>query len=216
MSCPSNSFRRIETIAGSVYTCLAIALVLPPHKGTVMTCEGLSQLRLPGHCWALASMRTSSAVQNTAHTATTSTFAWLWWPAPSCQFWSFPCDLAQSSARVRTLTSTDGAVLICCGNMNGGYGYNMHGGMYGAYGGQMPGYGGMQNYMGEGYSNGGAYGPRGPGGRGGGAFGRQGDGGGPRSAPVQRGSEYTEGKLFLGGLDNATTKESLYEYCTQW
>jgi hypothetical protein len=120
------------------------------------------------------------------------------------------------TAERRQNPHADSAVLDRRGNMNGGYGYNMHGGMYGSYGGQMPGYGGMQNYMGEGYSNGGAYGPRGPGSRGGGGFGRQGDGGGPRSAPVQRGSEYTEGKLFLGGLDNATTKESLYEYCMQW
>lgn len=55
------------------------------------------------------------------------------------------------------------------------------------------------------------------GGRGGGGFGRQADGGAPRgSGPGQRGVEFTEGKLFLGGLDNATTKESLQNYCLQW
>ena len=72
--------------------------------------------------------------------------------------------------------------------------------------------------MGEGYGNGaGAYGSRGGAGRGGGSFGRQSEAGPPRSGgPGQRGGEFTEGKLFLGGLDNATTKESLYEYCTQW
>ena len=29
-------------------------------------------------------------------------------------------------------------------------------------------------------------------------------------------SEFVEGKLFLGGLDNATTKENLLEYVSQW
>lgn len=29
-------------------------------------------------------------------------------------------------------------------------------------------------------------------------------------------SEFVEGKLFLGGLDNATTKETLLEYVSQW
>ncbi|CAL5229182.1 g12460 [Coccomyxa viridis] len=110
--------------------------------------------------------------------------------------------------------------------MNGyGYGnYGMQGGMQGyggGYGGQMGGgYGGNQAYggpMADGYGNGNAgYGARGGAGRGGGGFGRQPDAGGPRSGPGQRGAEFTEGKLFLGGLDNATTKESLYEYCTQW
>ena len=110
--------------------------------------------------------------------------------------------------------------------MNGyGYGsYGMQGGMQGyggGYGGQMGGgYGGNQGYggpMADGYGNGNAgYGARGGAGRGGGGFGRQPDAGGPRSGPGQRGAEFTEGKLFLGGLDNATTKESLYEYCTQW
>jgi hypothetical protein len=28
--------------------------------------------------------------------------------------------------------------------------------------------------------------------------------------------EFVEGKLFLGGLDNATTKETLLDYCSQW
>ena len=96
-----------------------------------------------------------------------------------------------------------------------GYGGGYGGGLGGGYGGGNQSYGGG---MGEGYGNGaGAYGSRGGAGRGGGSFGRQSEAGGPRSGGLgQRGGEFTEGKLFLGGLDNATTKESLYEYCTQW
>lgn len=33
---------------------------------------------------------------------------------------------------------------------------------------------------------------------------------------LDKGAQNTEGKLFLGGLDNATTKESLQNYCLQW
>ena len=29
-------------------------------------------------------------------------------------------------------------------------------------------------------------------------------------------SEFVEGKLFLGGLDNSTTRETLLEYVSQW
>ena len=28
--------------------------------------------------------------------------------------------------------------------------------------------------------------------------------------------DFVEGKLFLGGLDTQTTKETLVDYCTQW
>lgn len=40
-----------------------------------------------------------------------------------------------------------------------------------------------------------------------------GGGGGGRN---RMDSEFVEGKLFLGGLDNATTKETLLEYVSQW
>jgi hypothetical protein len=50
---------------------------------------------------------------------------------------------------------------------------------------------------------------------GGGGFGPSGagprSGGGPR-----RDLTLTEGKLFLGGLDNSTSKETLLQYCQQW
>ncbi|CAD7702233.1 unnamed protein product [Ostreobium quekettii] len=44
----------------------------------------------------------------------------------------------------------------------------------------------------------------------GGSYG--GYGGGPRNRRLEK----QEGKLFLGGLDNQTTKENLVEYCEQW
>ena len=31
-----------------------------------------------------------------------------------------------------------------------------------------------------------------------------------------RREEFVQGKLFLGGLDNATTKDTLLDYCRQW
>ena len=31
-----------------------------------------------------------------------------------------------------------------------------------------------------------------------------------------RSATFVEGKLFLGGLDSTTTKESLLMYCTKW
>lgn len=72
------------------------------------------------------------------------------------------------------------------------------GGSYGARGGGMGGRGmgrGGSDYGGEG----GSYGGRG-GGRGG----------------YRPEHDFVEGKLFLGGLDTQTTKETLVNYCTQW
>ena len=31
-----------------------------------------------------------------------------------------------------------------------------------------------------------------------------------------RREDFVQGKLFLGGLDNATTKDTLLDYCRQW
>ena len=98
----------------------------------------------------------------------------------------------------------------------GGYGNMMYGGgnmgNYGNYGGGM-GYGPM---MPGGYAEerpAGMATPR-AGGYGGGVARPTGAVGGP---PRQRmDQEFVEGKLFLGGLDNATTKETLLEYCQQW
>ncbi len=92
-----------------------------------------------------------------------------------------------------------------------------YGGGYGGFqGGQ--GYGGMN----EGFQGGGGgYSGR-MGGRGGGGFaprpaGANGMGGGMGGGPRPRmDQEFVEGKLFLGGLDNATSKEALLEYCGQW
>jgi len=48
---------------------------------------------------------------------------------------------------------------------------------------------------------------------GGGAYG----GGGARGPSRPPGNhDFVEGKLFLGGLDTQTSKETLVEYCTQW
>ena len=109
-----------------------------------------------------------------------------------------------------------------------GYGGGMAGGMqgYGGGYGAMGGYGGGQGYAGgmaDGYASGGggyAARPAGPG-RGGGGYGARpaggmsgGEmGGGPRPRMDQ---SFVEGKLFLGGLDNTTSKETLLEYCGQW
>lgn len=38
----------------------------------------------------------------------------------------------------------------------------------------------------------------------------------PTTVGGVRPATFTEGKLFLGGLDSTTTKESLVAYCTQW
>lgn len=69
-----------------------------------------------------------------------------------------------------------------------------------------------------GYGNGmgGGYGGRGGMGRGGSDYGGDGSssyGGGRGRRPEH---DFVEGKLFLGGLDTQTTKETLVEYCTQW
>ena len=75
------------------------------------------------------------------------------------------------------------------------------GGMGGAYRGGM-GMGGAGRGMGVksefgGENGGGGYSARGP------------------SRPGNN-HDFVEGKLFLGGLDTQTTKETLVEYCTQW
>ena len=60
------------------------------------------------------------------------------------------------------------------------------------------------------------------GGRGMGGMGGMGRGGGARSmgfedgGPPSRREDFVQGKLFLGGLDNATTKDTLLNYCRQW
>lgn len=38
----------------------------------------------------------------------------------------------------------------------------------------------------------------------------------PGMANSSRPAAFTEGKLFLGGLNSSTTKESLLEYCEKW
>ncbi len=70
-------------------------------------------------------------------------------------------------------------------------------------------------------SNGGGMGPgsgggaMGGGGMGGGMGGR--GGGGPALPPGQRyDTQSIDGKLFLGGLDISSTKDSVVEYCQQW
>ena len=82
-------------------------------------------------------------------------------------------------------------------------------------GGNMMGMG-MGGSMGRGMGLGGGMGgmPGGYGGRGNSFMGR----GGGRGAPMgsSRSGTFTEGKLFLGGLDSTTTKESLTMYCSQW
>lgn len=97
------------------------------------------------------------------------------------------------------------------GQAYGGYGNMMYGGGggmgYGGYGGGM-GYGQM---MPGGYAEERPAGP--PRGGYGGVARPQGASGGPRPRMDQ---EFVEGKLFLGGLDNNTTKETLLEYCRQW
>lgn len=68
------------------------------------------------------------------------------------------------------------------------------------------------------------YGGYGGGGTGGGGAGRGYGGGGGAGGPaaVAGGQSkslsevYRAGKLFLGGLDHGTTKESLEAYCQQW
>ena len=67
---------------------------------------------------------------------------------------------------------------------------------------------------GYGAGMGGAYGGRGMG-RGGSDYGGDGPSsyGGRGRRPEH---DFVEGKLFLGGLDTQTTKETLVEYCTQW
>jgi hypothetical protein len=97
----------------------------------------------------------------------------------------------------------------------GGYGNMMYGnagmGGYNSYGAGM-GYGPMMQ-PGMGYQDGGAApGQRSPYG---GGVARPAGGGGGSTAP-RRDQEFVEGKLFLGGLDNSTTKDTLLEYCRQW
>ncbi|DBA69944.1 TPA: hypothetical protein ACH3X2_012437 [Trebouxia sp. C0005] len=95
--------------------------------------------------------------------------------------------------------------------------YN-NGGMYGGMGmgGMGPGMGGMNMGMGM-PQQGGFGGSRAMGGMGG-----MGRGGGGRSMGLEDGvsngrrEEFVQGKLFLGGLDNATTKDTLLNYCRQW
>ena len=72
---------------------------------------------------------------------------------------------------------------------------------------------------GYGAGMGGGYGGRGGMGRGGSEYGGDGSsiyggGGGGRGRRPEH--DFVEGKLFLGGLDTQTTKETLVEYCTQW
>lgn len=78
----------------------------------------------------------------------------------------------------------------------------------------MGGYGGMGAYGGRG-----GMGGRGMG-RGGAEYGADGSGsyggrGGGRGG-FRPEHDFVEGKLFLGGLDTQTTKETLVDYCTQW
>ena len=68
---------------------------------------------------------------------------------------------------------------------------------------------------GYGTGMGGSYGGRGGMGRGGSEYGA--DGSSSYSGRGRRPEhDFVEGKLFLGGLDTQTTKETLVEYCTQW
>lgn len=91
-----------------------------------------------------------------------------------------------------------------------------NGGMYGGMGmaGMGGGMGGMNMGMGMPQQQAGFGGGRGMGG--------MGRGGGGRSmgfedgAPPSRREDFVQGKLFLGGLDNATTKDTLLNYCRQW
>lgn len=75
----------------------------------------------------------------------------------------------------------------------------------------MAGYGGMGGYGGHGMGGRGM-------GRGGSEYGDSssygGRGGGRGGFRPEH--DFVEGKLFLGGLDTQTTKETLVEYCTQW
>ena len=48
----------------------------------------------------------------------------------------------------------------------------------------------------------------------GGGGGYQGGRGGGRGTRADQ--DFVEGKLFVGGLDTQTTKETLVEYCQQW
>jgi hypothetical protein len=83
-------------------------------------------------------------------------------------------------------------------------GGGMGGGAYGGRGGGMA--GGMGG-AGRGMAIKSEYG-----GDGGSSF-----GGGARGPPRAGGQhDFVEGKLFLGGLDTQTSKETLVEYCTQW
>lgn len=93
-----------------------------------------------------------------------------------------------------------------------------NGGMYGGMGmaGMGGGMGGMNMGMGMPQQQGGF------GGRGMGGMGGMGRGGGSRSmgyedgGPPSRREDFVQGKLFLGGLDNATTMDTLLNYCRQW
>ena len=49
-----------------------------------------------------------------------------------------------------------------------------------------------------------------------GSYGARRDVSGAGFSGRSRPHEFVEGKLFLGGLDAVTTKESLQEYCQQW
>ena len=104
----------------------------------------------------------------------------------------------------------------------GGMGAGMqgYGGAYGAMGGFQGGYGGAMN---EGFAGEGAgyqARPQPAGGRGAGSYGARpagGMAGAAGGAPRPRmDQEFVEGKLFLGGLDNGTSKDTLLEYCGQW
>lgn len=93
-----------------------------------------------------------------------------------------------------------------------------NGGMYGGMGmaGMGGGMGGMNMGMGMPQQQGGF------GGRGMGGMGGMGRGGGARAmgfedgGPPSRREDFVQGKLFLGGLDNATTMDTLLNYCRQW
>ena len=97
-----------------------------------------------------------------------------------------------------------------------------NGAMYGmGMGGMGGGMNGMNMGMGMpqqgGFNNGRSIGGmNGMGGMGG--MGRSGGGRslGEDAGGTGRREEFVQGKLFLGGLDNSTTKDTLLNYCRQW